>query len=87
MCNLSTYETLVIITYNHRLSINRPHEDVIESHKRRQHILPGQKRHWEESYDSRLSLKKPNLDIEEPLQTSSQRPSKSGMYNIYVTII
>ena len=61
------YEAPAIIIYNHRLSINRPHEDAIESHKRRQHILPGPKRHLEDSCDSSLSLKKPNLDIQEPL--------------------
>ena len=71
--------------------MKRPHEDVVESNKKRkedQHITPecvGEKRRQEDSYDSQFSLKIPKLDIQEPVPLSSHGLSKPGMYNIYVT--
>ena len=68
--------------------MKRPHEDVVESNKKRkedQHITPecvGQKRCREDNYDS---LKIPKLDIQGPVPLSSHGLSKPGMYNIYVT--
>ena len=79
--------------YNYRFPMKRTHEDTIESHKRRkeEEHMPvrecvEQKRHHQDSYDSQLNVKKPNLDIQGPLQTSSYGQSKPGMYNIYITI-
>ena len=40
----------------------------------------------EDTIESQLSLKKPNLDIQEPLQTNLYGHSKPGMYNIYIII-
>ena len=71
--------------------MKRQHEVIIKSPKRRkeeQYILPvcvRQKRHHEDYYDS--PLKKPNLDIQSPLQTSSHGQSKPGMYSIYLIIL
>ena len=77
--------------YNYRFPMKRTHEDTIESHKRRKeeqhmHVYVERKKHHQDNYDSLLNLKKPNLDIEGPLQTSSYGQSKPGMYNIYITI-
>ena len=58
-------------------------------HKEEQYIIPvcvGEKRHHEDYNDSQLGLKKPNLDIQSPLQTSSHGQSKPGMYSIYLIL-
>ena len=71
--------------------MKRPHEDAVESNKKRkedQHITPecvGEKRRQEDNYDSQFSLKIPKLDIQEPVPLSSHGLSKPGMYNTYVT--
>ena len=65
--------------------MKRTHEDIIESHKRRKeeqhmHVYVNRKKHHQDNYDSLLNLKKPNLDIQGHLQTSSYGQSKLGMY-------
>ena len=69
--------------------MKRPHEDVVESNKKRkedQHITPvcvGENRRHEDNY-SDSSVKIPKLDIQRPVPLSSHGLSKPGMYNIYV---